>query len=756
MLFDAISSQYRHGDWLLDESAIAIDEQHTGSGIESYQGERLQPILALTLYGIARNIPALGLVHTTWTFNILVTLAIVAAFFAYARLLGHSHRVCTFAALLLGTATILFPYTKTFFREPLVALLLLATAYCLERMRATSRNSRFAWLMAGLGCFLLALQTKESAALALPAMAALLFFDRPNKNHHAVKQTKVTSTLDFVLMLLIAFILIACLVDLRLLLQNLDHALIVINLPIPSLDWDFFQTAMASQILSPGGSFWGTSPVIALAIPGALLTWRSGSRRHIWLAVLLLAAYSIGHAARGPHWFGGLSWPPRFLLPIIPFFMLLALPVWEKLGKTSHRILKTGIFAWLAYSIAWQIAAVITRWEEIPLPAMAHGLQEWWGSLYLPQYLRPSLILTHLDQISWDFAWYRSQDFALPLVWLAFMALCGAMLFQLIVKRRNIPRGIIFSLPVSVVILSLVTLFRVAEDPVYRGHTEALEPMLTEMDEVVGRGDIVFVTQEYRDFILNHAKVNQPRFVVLNHQPGEIYDPEVAPIVASQVAAVNLSRHTVHRLSLMFQRHETFYFLSDAGPFLPWRPRVLERFFTENAYPIQEISTAPDVRLIEYQLAPLPEIFQEEEGGSRVNFGDELLFSGILLPNGLTYPPGAVIPMAARWSASREMTTDHTITWKLTRGGQTFASSMDWQPKAGLQPTSTWKVDEPIWDHRSIRLGRDMPDGEYQLWLQVYYFEEETIRLLPVLTGLKMDDHTAVLPITIRVQADAQ
>ena len=248
ILFDAINSQFRHDDWLLDESAIPIDEQHTGNGLETYLGERLQPILALPLFGIAWNVPSLGLVHTTWTFNILVTLAVVSVFYAYARHLGHSNRISTFAAFILGTSTILFPYTKTFFREPLVALLLLSTAFCLEKIRGASQNSRFTWLLCGLGCFYLATQTKESAVLALPAMAVLLFFDRPKMHRHAAAKSPLSSTLDFVLFVLIAILFICCLVDIRSPLQNLSQLLSIVNLPIPSLDWHYFQTSMSSQI----------------------------------------------------------------------------------------------------------------------------------------------------------------------------------------------------------------------------------------------------------------------------------------------------------------------------------------------------------------------------------------------------------------------------------------------------------------------------------------------------------------------------
>ena len=87
-LFDATNSLFRFQDWLLDESAVPLDEFHEGSGIETYSGDRLQPILAIPLYALAWAIPGLGLVQTTWLFNILVTLGFGRGFLLFLPPIG--------------------------------------------------------------------------------------------------------------------------------------------------------------------------------------------------------------------------------------------------------------------------------------------------------------------------------------------------------------------------------------------------------------------------------------------------------------------------------------------------------------------------------------------------------------------------------------------------------------------------------------------------------------------------------------------
>jgi hypothetical protein len=78
------------------------------------------------------------------------------------------------------------------------------------------------------------------------------------------------------------------------------------------------------------GVFW-YSPVLLLGLIGAL----PFTRRHRWEGIaflLLVAAHILGYS-RYLYWSGGVAWGARYMLPIIPFLLLLAAPIFAWLIK---------------------------------------------------------------------------------------------------------------------------------------------------------------------------------------------------------------------------------------------------------------------------------------------------------------------------------------------------------------------------------------------------------------------------------------
>lgn len=758
ILLDAASSQFHFGDWLLDESARPLGDEYTEVGMVRFAGEKLQPILAMPIYAIGWLIPGIGLVHTTWLFNIIITLALIAVFYAFCRALGYDDGLSLLAGALLGAATILLPYSKTFFREPLAALLLLLVALFLEWFRA--RNYKNYWLaILALGAILLAINAKESALLVIPGLLCLLAPEiapvRQNQRN-AVHLRALNSLLDYLTVLLLLLALVFCLIDLTGPFSRIAEWLRELGLPFPWRDWEYFREALASQLLSPGASFWGSSPILLLALPGALKLWRSGKKRILRACALILLAYAIGHALRGPHWFGGLSWPPRNLLPTIPFIMLLALPTLQSLLRHRRRLALVGAAILLLYSLWWQVTAVALRWEDLPLPAEANGLLEWSGARNSLPNLRPILVSSailrnELPVSGWDFGWWRAGADFLPIFCFMLAGACAHLLWKKYRNNFHLARWQFTVLSLGALALLLAAPAALRHDPLYAADRLGLREILPIIENETDKGDIVFVTQEYRDFILNHYTGGQPRFIVLEHQPGESYHPEIAPALSSATPRIALSRNTLHRLNIILSQTERFFFLADGGPFLPWRPRVLERYFAERAYLIQEFETAPDVRLLEYAVAPIPGAQQDAVALSQIRFGDALLLEGLSLPDGNRYAPGAALPLAAQWRVIAPLSVDYTISWKLARNGRVVMQGSDGQPGAGFDPTSGWQAGISRWDLRALRLPAGLMDGEYELWLEVYHFVDGEILPLPAQGGAIRNATIAVLPQKIRI-----
>src|SRR5690606_38425013 len=111
--------------------------------------EPLQILLAAPLYWLISHIPGVGLIHGVYLFNVLVSAAAGCVLYLYARTLGYAARVGVLAALLLAMGSIVWPYSKTFFQEPLALLLLLSAALLLEKWRASGYRA-FGWLLLSL------------------------------------------------------------------------------------------------------------------------------------------------------------------------------------------------------------------------------------------------------------------------------------------------------------------------------------------------------------------------------------------------------------------------------------------------------------------------------------------------------------------------------------------------------------------------------------------------------------------------------
>src|SRR5690606_1311905 len=128
----------------------------------------------------------------------------------------------------------------------------------------------------------------------------------------------------------------------------------------------FAGAALQSYLLSIGASFWATSPVILLALPGVWLLHRRRQYRYLIVAVLVILLFALVYALRqGPDWFGGLSWPPRFLLPVIAFPLLCALPA---IDAAAHRPLRSpaliGFGLLFALSVWMQFTGVSLWWAD--------------------------------------------------------------------------------------------------------------------------------------------------------------------------------------------------------------------------------------------------------------------------------------------------------------------------------------------------------------------------------------------------------
>ena len=414
LMLNASSSLVRFGDMRADlaagETPPAPGKLATEQGVRSLpeiQVEPLQPLLAAPLYWLALHVPGAGLAHSVYLFNVLVSAAAGSLMFLYSRRLGYSEAAAVLAALALGLATIVWTYSDSFFQAPLALLFILLAACQLEQLREGGRRRPAAVLMAALTLLLMPF-ARHSTLLALPALViiAVPTVDlRPATGRWLIPVIPVAVVLMPVLLILL-----------------LQNSSILQHLPgLP--DWigpGHYAGVIHSYLLSPGGSLWGTSPILLLALPGAWLLWRAGKRRHVLAALALVATFALVFAWwQGVHWFGGLSWPPRFLIPVVPLVLLTAMPVLERLTQSSRSRWLLPAVALLAAGSLWvQLGAISLPWEVYghALPPEAGGHGDWSGGLNLLRWMRWIVIPGLWSSMAWDFAWIRTGTLTWPLL----------------------------------------------------------------------------------------------------------------------------------------------------------------------------------------------------------------------------------------------------------------------------------------------------------------------------------------------------
>ncbi|HUN08928.1 MAG TPA: hypothetical protein PLQ56_20145 [Aggregatilineales bacterium] len=758
-MLDAISSQFYFGDNLLDQTAYYTfppPESNTGA-LAPVDVEPLQLILATPLFWLADKVPGFGLAHTVWLFNIFMTATAALVLYAYALRLGYDVRVGVVAGLTLAFCTILWPYSKTFFREPLALLLILLTGYALETARQFARY-RLGWLLIALLAASGAWLTKEAIVFALPALLLIALPLRlPNRVHGLL-----LGLLLLPLVLLIALTAISLFADISAWFEPLYRWLAELtNRPLAQVN--VILTASHAYLLSIGGSIWGTSPILLLALPGMFLLWKRGHRRYVFVAWIMLLGFVGGYALfRGTDWFGGLSWPPRFLVPVVPFLMLTTLPVWQYLLQRGRRYQWLLVILVLLYSIWIQLNAVSLPWERYntALPAESGGLGEWGGGLNVIAYLRWWIIPALWSNHQLDFAWIRVSS---PFWAFLLLLLAISSAWQLIIAMRvnNRSRWWVV-LPWAVAVLIAIGLRSIYFDPLYLGDRPSLHAFLPQLQASTHPDDVVMLDNErYAPFFMNYGKLTHPRIVTLSDPPGESPSPEQPARVQSAIPDELIAQYTAPMIHKLAAQYERLWLLADSSQWLPWRVRPVERFMSRYFYPVQELSTTPpdpEIRLIEYSLenAPDPVEFRGPEQLTNFQFGDSIQLVGFSLPQGQTYLPGSVLNLSMYWMTQQPVDRNYTVAWFLVDIAQTrIVQGLDTPPVWGFAPTSEWNQGALVIDNRGLRLPLDLPVGEYQIWLRLYESGAPD-KVLPVRGGNSMDEVTAVLSESLVVEMPVQ
>ncbi len=757
---DAVTSLSRHGDWFMDESnwfkpSLRIRQKHS-LPLSAYEvEERLNIQLALPLSQIAETLPRLGVIHTVWLFNVFVSALIAGLLYLLVIALDYSQAVAVLVAVSAGIGTNLWAYSQTFFREPLSALFILLALLAAQLGRDRPLAQRlFSLIVAGASLYL-AYLTKYSAALAIPAAIA---FALPELR--ILQGGKGRRIALIILALSLALLAVPMLIDpLPAALQQLTASL--------QVDTPYLGAALRSYLLSPGASIWGTSPIVLLSLAGAVLLWRQEQFRLLLMICLMSVSYVLGHAlTTGSHWFGGLSWPPRFLLPAIPVLILAAAPVAQRLFSSVNKGLRLLWGALLLYGVWIQFNSVALSWVHFgeTLPAESQGLSEWLPAMWQPAYFRWFVLPQRWQDLGFDFLWARAN---LPLWGISFALLIlviTATLILLLQRRLNKLRfASLFLTPLCLAAVYLNLSSAYFKDPRSNSQQKALHEALDNLERSSSPDDILLLPgNDYGNFILNHHTGANPRVIVLPRPLAQAASDSQAAQVVSNNANSWFDVHSLRAVQHVAGRHDRIWLLANTSPFMSWSFRPLERYLAMHAYPVQEVRLSQPydtVRLLEYSAkSPVsnPMSLYAGDFATDLRFGDDIELLSYVARNDSPYQAGETVEFSLLWQTDAKLTISYTVATFIASAdsGGPIAQGWDTAPQAGFTPTSNWTPNAPLWDNRAIRLPQDAPPGDYRLWVLLYYRDGDSgeIKRLPV-SGADVagDDDIGVLPFTFSV-----
>lgn len=706
-------------------------------------------LLAVLLIWPAKFWPAVGLVHAALLLNPLLTAWTGGLVFRTGRRLSWNRSTAVATALIFGLATLAWPYTQTFFSEPVSGFGLYAAFYGLLSYMQTARKR---YLLAGGLAWGIAYLARVANLVTLPlylaAVVVAVLAAPPLEDRDRGPRPHSVGGMAQVLLFdhwrpLVSFLTPIVVAGLVSLWWNWARFGSIWDSGYVETErfngvWWF---GVVGLVAGPARGLLWYSPALLLAGPGGVWFWRHA--RGVLYFCLALSVLTIALYGKWYMWHGGYSWGPRFIVPLMPFLALLAGPAWDAwvVQRRAGILGQVAVYALLLLSIAVQ-------WLGMLVP---FGLvQDWLAAnvtpLFAPQTfseLRYSPLLLQWQFLQPDqiiLAWWRTSPSLQRLDWLALVMPLSAIAVGLLLLTRQMRtpedrplmetgRAAWYGVALGLISLAMLTYYAVnLSDPELRRAASRIHQM-------EGREDaVLFLLPPRTQDFANVYHGNLP--------------------VYGFFAQETLDSSSTAWLEELRRRHGRLWLLPDAA--LPEESGWERSLRSEDFLLIDTRMAEPDgQRLALYALQALRTL---EEAGLGTVFGDPALVeTGIDEENGWiqldgyaltpeSYPGGELL-LALRWESLRPVEHNYHVFVHLLNANNDKLAQRDGQPVQWMRPTSSWQPGEVIVDRYALLLPADLPVGSYSIAVGLY--DPITGQRLPVSAGPR--DYAIELgPITVQ------
>jgi hypothetical protein len=668
-------------------------------------------LMALPLALAGMILPGLGPVHTSLLLMPLVTAAGGALLYLAGRRAfpGLPRVAAVLASLAWGLGSLAWPYSKTFFSEPLTAL---STIGAMERLLAfsdaepRSRGELAAAL--GLGCWLgLGVLARLAHAIVLPVFVLALLFLTWRRYGSGVTRSHLRPLVAVALPLITVGAL-----SLWYNWARFGSPLVTGYLPEESFSAVWWQ-GLAGLSISPGRGLIWYVPWLVMVVMALPRAWRKSPVATATAAascVLYLLLYAKWHM-----WHGGYCWGPRFLVPVLPLLGLLAVPAAARWPRLFGSLAALGVGVNLI-GVAWDF----DQHQEALLGAGLPLFDP--RTFFAPQYAQISGVLRLGEWQTLDVVWMAGGRLHPALAMLALaLAAIGVLGGLLVASGRSLRARKVMgrewgtNLQWVVVLLAITTYASLwqagtAEAAGYRSIADAItmhsppgtmiwnndHPYIaTFLNLYRGRAAILGVFEpdetlspETRQRLSSLADLSQPVWVI---ERGSVGTAGALESIASQ------HRGLVDEVSVATSTHW--------GPGSPEEREPLKAmlYFDTPSWQVQTLDVTmgpggqPLIRLVEAGLSP-----------------------GV--------KPGELVALRLVWEALGPLTESYLVSVQLLGPEGTPVAMRVGPPQNGQAPTTAWQPGQPVTETYAFSLGADAAPGEYE-FLVIVQSVVDSVRL---------------------------
>lgn len=685
--------------------------------------ERLFLWLVIPWIWAAERLEGVGVWHTLLSINAFVTPLACAVLFIWAYRITRS----TFAAggvmLSMGLLTIFWPYAHTFFREQFTTLFLLIGA-------ALWWRGGWVGLILGIPFMGLSFLVKESVIFAAPGLIFLLI---PQRWWESVWVRRaglaaLGATIAFCLILIYTPFLE------WLIARDPDAYFFRPQFPIIP---ETTRVALHSYLLAVAGSFWGTAPILILALPGSIMLWRRGQARLVITCLMVMLWTALGYAllrgegSIGGNWFGGSIWPHRFLIPAIPFITLLITPIWDILGKRKNPTLAIITIGLGIYSALWSLFGAIFPWDMYGYLTFdqSGGLIYWLPGMNDLSLSRVTVYSRLVGNFPADIVWTRS-GVGIYAVLFGITAII-AFILAIWAGRARVKLGIWVGITVLIFTVSGVWFSSLralyTTDPYFQGERDDLRQLADLIRQRVPAGDLILLNQpDTVRFWFNAGKLRGRQMITLPYHPGEVESPDSPRPTLEQMAnpAGLLKEGVPQWIEHVAARRSDIWLVMDRSLDAPWTIRPVERFMAERYYLLSDEKVSSFARLLHYSTVAAPTTDPAQPPMSLDQAFTDPVTGEMVSLRGFAPPQvmDGALTVSLSWAVMQPPTQDVTAAVFFVKADNIAlrVQGIDSWLGGTFKTSTLIPAGGAVWDHRGIRLPDDLPDGRYQVWVKLY------------------------------------